>query len=404
MTTILYFDCFAGISGDMTIGALLDLGVDQTEFLRQLGSLKVEGYQIDITKKQVNGIASTDFDVIVPESHHKGKHHHPHRKLSDIEKIIDQGDIPDDAKHLSRKIFQRIAQSEARVHNVAVDEIHFHEVGAIDSIVDIVGAAICLHLLKPDRIYSSPLHVGSGTVKCAHGTLPVPAPATADILEGVPVYSTGLIGELVTPTGAGIIKTIADEFIPLPAMTARKTGYGCGKKRFEIPNTLRVFLGDEISADDTRTDTLVLLETNIDDLNPEVYSYLVPLLMEAGALDVYLTPIIMKKGRPGNIVSVLCDPGQEAEFEDRLFRETSTLGIRKYTVSRKCLKRESLSVNLPSGTVKVKAAYRNGELLKLAPEYEDCRKIAESRGIPIREIYHQALSRAHELIREGSSD
>jgi uncharacterized protein (TIGR00299 family) protein len=383
--TVLYFDCFSGISGDMTIGALLDLGLDQASFLAALESLSVDGYSLKISQKTSRGIATTDFDVII-ESDPKVHNHH-HRNLEDILQIIDNSAIDKTAKTLSRSIFETIAHAEAAVHQQSVDQVHFHEVGAIDSIVDIVGAAVCISMLKPDLIMASPLHVGSGTVTCAHGVLPVPAPATLKILEGIPIYATEVVGELVTPTGAAIIKHLASDFLPLPPMTIEKTGYGSGKKDFGHLNALRVMLGKmDISAALNR-ERLVLLETNIDDMNPETYSYLLPLVLEKGALDVYLTDVIMKKGRPGSQLTILCRPDEASIFENLLYDETTTLGIRKQIVERSSLERKMIDVETPFGKVPVKAAMRDGKPFRISPEYEVCRKIASEQGLPLREVY-----------------
>lgn len=259
--------------------------------------------------------------------------------------------------------------------------------GAIDSIVDIVGAAIAITMLNVDEIVASPLHVGTGTVKCAHGVLPVPAPATARILRGVPVYSTGVVGELVTPTGAAIIRNLATTFAPLPNMVIQEIGYGSGKKDMGIANLLRVVLGQTTSIENKSEDTISVIETNIDDMNPEVYSYLIPRFLEKGALDVFLTPIVMKKGRPGTKITVLCQTNQEATFEEALLMETTTLGTRKYQVQRSCLDRKVITIETPYGPVEVKQAFRNGQLIKSAPEYESCKTIAERENMPINEIY-----------------
>ncbi len=368
----------------MTLGALLDLGVDQKELFSQLDSLGVDGYELKAAKKQINGITGTDFNVII----NKTQPHH-HRHLNDIESIIDKGKIDGEAKKLAKHIFEVIARSEAKIHGKSIREIHFHEVGAIDSIVDIVGAAICISLIKPDKILSSPLHLGSGTISCAHGIMPVPAPATADILKGVPVYSNGVKGELVTPTGAAIIKSIVSDFGPLPAMTLDKTGYGAGKKQLDRPNLLRVFWGKDSEG---TGEELVLLETNIDDMNPEIYSYLLPLLLEKGAMDAYLTNIIMKKGRPGVILSVLCEPGTSKHLEELIFTETSTLGIRQLKLKRSCLDRVQSTIQSDMGPVIVKLAYKGGKLLKLAPEYEECRKLAQKKGLPLKTVYESITS------------
>ncbi len=386
----------SGISGDMTIGALLDLGIDQQVFLNKLKGINITGYQIGITKKLVNGISGTDFDVILEHHHHHEhnghSHHHPHRNLDDINKIIEDCQIDNKTKQIARDIFSKIAVAEAKVHGKTVDKIHFHEVGAIDSIIDILGTAICISILKPDKIYSSPLHLGSGTVKCAHGVIPVPAPATVEILKDVPIYSTGVKGELVTPTGAAIIKSLVDEFIQLPAMTLEKTGYGTGKKQYDIPNLLRVFLGTDNSNETNLSNKLIALETNIDDMNPETYSYLIPLLLEKGALDAYLTNVIMKKGRPGVMLNVLCQPENIEMMENILFTQTTTLGIRKTTVNRHCLERRPVMIKTELGEIQAKAAYKDGKLLKIAPEYEECRKLAEEKQIPIKDIYNMVIT------------
>ncbi|MCP4694479.1 MAG: nickel pincer cofactor biosynthesis protein LarC [Desulfobacterales bacterium] len=387
MGKILYFDCLSGISGDMTLGALLDLGLDPKVFLDDLAKIDLKGYRVDIKRKSVQGISGTDVDVVLEDQDHGKDHHHFHRNLNDIERIIDGSDIPSEAKDLSKTIFDRIARAEAKIHDKPMTEVHFHEVGAIDSIVDIVGTALCIARLGVDKIYASPLHLGTGFVECAHGTLPVPAPATVEILKGVPVYSTGVRGELVTPTGAAIIRSLAEDFVPLPPMTIQKTGYGAGKKDYGIANLLRVLQGTEETAHGARVHQLLMLETNMDDMNPETYSYLVPLLLDKGALDVFLTSIIMKKGRPGTKLSLLCRPEDYREFEDILFTETTTLGVRKSTVDRNCLDRKIVAVETQFGPVKVKAAFRDGKLLKVAPEYEECKRIALKKMLPLKQVY-----------------
>ncbi len=385
MQKVLYFDCFSGISGDMTIGALLDLGVDQASFLDSLKSLSVDGYSLKISQKTTRGIAATDFDVFIEPDTEAHTHHH--RNLEDILQIIENSSIDKEAKTLSRNIFETIARAEAEVHQQSLDQVHFHEVGAIDSIVDIVGAAICISMLKPDLIMASPLHVGSGTVTCAHGVLPVPAPATLKILEKIPIYATSVVGELVTPTGAAIIKHLASDFLPLPPMTIEKTGYGAGKKDFGHLNALRVLSGTMEASSALYRERLVLLETNIDDMNPETYSYLLPLVLEKGALDVYLTDVIMKKGRPGTQISILCQPQDVSIFENLLYDETTTLGIRKQIIERSSLERKMIDVETQFGKVQVKAAMRDGKPFRISPEYEVCRKIASEQGLPLREVY-----------------
>ena len=382
MSRILYFDCQSGISGDMTIGALLDLGIDTDKFARQLELLKLKGYELQITKKKVNGISATDFKVILTN---KKSHHHVN--LPAIERIIGSSGLSDQIKLLSKKIFRCIAEAEKNVHHLSIDQVHFHEVGAVDSIVDIVGTAICISMLKIYNIYSSPLHLGSGFVKCSHGLIPVPAPATVEILKGTPVYSTGIQGELVTPTGAAIVKTLAMQFTNLLPMKITKIGYGSGEKTYDIPNVLRVFLGQEVSLKESQPEELLLLETNIDDMNPEIYSFLFPLLFKKGALDVYLTNIVMKKGRPAVMLSVLCRQKNRAELENIIFTETTTLGIRRLVIQRDSLEREIITLNTKSGRIKAKAAFINGHMLRLSPEYEECKRIAEEQDMPLQKVY-----------------
>ncbi len=376
----------------MTIGALLDLGIDVDIFLSQLKKVKIDGYRIEIKKKQVNSITGTDFNVIIQDeknSHHNHNHNHPvHRNLNDIERIIEDNNLKSEVKDLSKKIFKHIALAEAKVHDKSLEEVHFHEVGAVDSIVDILGTAICISMLKVSKIYSSPLHLGTGFIECAHGVIPVPAPATVEILKDVPVYSTGIRGELVTPTGAAIIKSLADDFSSLPQIEIEKTGYGTGKKTFNIPNVLRIFLGKEKQNGTDKIDKLMILETNIDDINPEIYSYLVPLLFDRGALDVFLTNIIMKKGRPAVMLSVLCEPDKQFELENIIFTETTTLGIRRKPVDRRSLDRKIVTIETQFGKVSAKLAYKDGKLLRILPEYEECQRIAEERSIPLKEVYN----------------
>jgi uncharacterized protein (TIGR00299 family) protein len=399
MGRILYFDCFSGISGDMTVGALLDLGLDQADFHDQLSRLQLGGYRLDIAKKPKNGIMATDFNVILLDEYdhtHEPQHSHAlHRNLKDIEAIIDNSELVAEIKELSLKIFRRLAEAEAKVHGKEINEIHFHEVGAIDSIVDIVSTAICINMLKVDAIYASALNTGSGMVACAHGLLPVPAPATLEILKGVPVYSSGVQAELVTPTGAAIIKTLAQDFMALPPLLVESSGYGSGKRDLDHPNLLRVVLGSVLED----KGSLLLLETAIDDMSPEIYSYLFPLLMENGALDVYLTPIYMKKNRPGVLLTVLCRASDAHPLEEIIFRETTTLGIRKIAVERDELERESMIIESRWGLARIKVAGREGVILKYAPEYEDCQRIARKQGLPLKDVYAQLIDDAASVLK-----
>ena len=421
---ILYFDCFSGISGDMTIGALLDLGIDQDLFLAELNKIHLDEFEIEIKRGLKKGISGTDFTVHLThqehsheehtheheddhnhhehthEHHHDHSHEHEHthehhhtekphdhahtRNLSDIYKIIDSSDLSEYVKTASKKIFLIVAEAEAKIHAKTIDDVHFHEVGAVDSIVDIIGAAICVEMLQIDEIQCSEINLGSGFVYCEHGVFPVPAPATLEILKGVPVYSKNAKKELTTPTGAAILKALCSEFGSLPEFIIEKIGYGLGKRDMETPNVLRVIIGKKKSPS-----TLTMLETNIDNMNPEIYSYLFPKLLDNKALDVFVTPIIMKKNRPANILSVLCNEEMAGQLEEILFTETSTLGIRKYKVEREELQREFKNVTTRYGMITVKYAFRNGKLLKFTPEYEDCRLIAEKTNIPLIQIINE---------------
>lgn len=424
---ILYFDCFSGISGDMTIGALLDLGIDQQRFLAELSKIQLDEYEVEIKKGLKKGISGTDFTVHLhahehnhDEEHqhdhvqehkhdhshdhqhnhshgneHTHEHHHtekPHdhdhtRNLSDIYKIIDNSELSEYVKSASKKIFLIVAEAEAKIHAKTIDEVHFHEVGAVDSIVDIIGAAICVEMLQIDEIQCSEINLGSGFVHCEHGVFPVPAPATLEILTGVPVYSKNAKKELTTPTGAAILKALCSEFGSLPEFVIEKIGYGLGKRDMETPNVLRVIVGKRKSPS-----TLTMLETNIDNMNPEIYSYLFPKLLDNKALDVFVTPTIMKKNRPANILSVLCNEEMVEQLEDIIFTETSTLGIRKYKVEREELERKFEKVDTKHGEISVKFAFRNGKLLKFTPEYEDCRIISEKTKIPLIQIINEIRS------------
>jgi uncharacterized protein (TIGR00299 family) protein len=392
----LYFDCFAGISGDMTLGALLDLGLDKELFLKELDKLKLDGYEIELSKSMKNGIQGTDVNVMLTCDHkHKHHHHneddHHHRNLEDIEKIIDESLLNSYVKGLSKRIFNRVAKAEAKVHGTTIDRIHFHEVGAVDSIVDIVGTAICIDMLNVDRIMSSSLHDGVGFVKCQHGYIPVPAPATVEILKNgeVPFYSTGIENEMVTPTGAAIIAELADSFGNRPEMVIKRIGYGSGKRDMEIPNCLRVTLGE---MQYNFTDTAIVLECNIDDMSGEISGYVMGKLFENGAFDVFFTPIYMKKNRPGVKLSVICDDNEANKLEEIVLKETTTIGIRRYKVERKCMEREKVNIKIHGGTVKVKVSNIDG-IKKHSPEYEDCKKIAETTGLTLKEVFKLVDSR-----------
>lgn len=376
---ILYFDCFSGISGDMAVGALLDLGVPKDYLIENLKSLNIdEEYQIEIRKSNKNGIEGTDFYVFLKE---ENIHHHE-RNLKDIISIIDKSRITDGAKNIAKRIFNILAEAEAKVHGKSIDEVHFHEVGAVDSIIDIVGVAVCIDYLKPDKIISSYVNTGSGFVKCQHGILPVPAPATMNILKDVPIYSDERKFELTTPTGAAILKGLCSEFVEGINMKVKAVGYGCGKKNTEKPNVLRVILGEEDKEE------VVLLETTIDDMNPQFYGYVMDKLFEKGALDVYLTPVYMKKNRPGIVISVLVHENKEKSIIEVLFKETTTIGIRKFKIKRYELQREIKRVETEFGKVDFKISKYEGEIVNISPEFEDLKRISMERGLPLKDVYN----------------
>jgi len=373
---ICYFDAFSGISGDMTVGSLVDAGADGhalAEVLRSLGT-NAE-FRFEKTKRR--GISATKFHVDGGESR-------THRHLPHILKMIDQAELPDRAKENAARVFTRLGEAEAAVHGVPIEKVHFHEVGAADSIADIVGACLGLEMLGVEAVYCSPINTGSGTVNTEHGVLPVPAPATAALLAGKPVYAAGPAKELTTPTGAAIASTLALEFGPLPAMTVAATGYGAGGHDFpEQANVLRVLLGEASGA--TEATTVSIIEANIDDSSPEVLGYALDQLLEAGALDVSLSPLLMKKNRPGTLVRVVARPEDREALAAQLMRETSTIGLRIYAAERRVQSRRWVEVETPHGKVRVKVSESG-----FAPEYEDCKKLAQASGVPLKEVLAEA--------------
>lgn len=387
---VLYYHCFAGISGDMNLGAMLDLGVPSEHLLTELKKLGVAGYELEISEDKRQGISGTRCAVVAEESHH-------HRGLSDIEKIIRLSSLGDGVKECSIKIFRKLAEAEAAVHGVEVEKIHFHEVGAIDAIVDIVGAAICLAYLKPDAVLSSPVELGGGFVKCAHGSFPVPAPATVELLKGIPVTSGRVQYEAATPTGAAILASVVDEFVETTDFTVSATGYGIGfKDEKEIPNVLRVSLA-EVDEGKLREETgQLIVESNIDDMNPEYYDHVFELLFAAGAKDVFMTPIIMKKSRPAITLSVLCHSEDEQKIEEIILKETSTIGVRKYSVRKTVLERSTETIATEYGDVRVKSAFYKGKKIKSKPEHEDCKRIAKDSNLALSDVYALVERLMHE--------
>ncbi len=404
----LYYDCFCGISGDMHLGALLDAGVDPEYLQTELEKLRLDEFTLKIDKTARSGIAGTKADVVVKDYHHHGDGHHGNshhahaRGYRDIVGIIEASDLERSVKQLSIKIFTSLGEAEAAVHRSSIEDVHFHEVGAVDSIVDIVGAAVCLDFLQPDIIYSSPVQLGGGFVTCAHGKLPVPAPATVELLKNIPV-KTGLVEEeTTTPTGAAIIASVADFFTEKQAMNIHSVGYGFGTRELTVPNALRVFIGTvpaDTAADGGRTagryetEENLIIETNIDDMNPEMYGPLLETLLALGAKDVFYTPIIMKKTRPAVTVSVLVREEHQDSIIEALFKETSTFGVRIHSVTKQMLFRQSRSVETPYGEIRVKEGFLDGIRLKGKPEYEDCRHAASEHGVSFAEVYNSVITR-----------
>ena len=377
-----YFDCFSGISGDMALGALIDLGAPVDWLQNELSRLPLSGFRLAITPMMRNGIQATSVRVEIEDSGHS-------RDYKKIKSLLEGSPLSEDTKLKSLKIFEKLALAEARIHGCTPDEVHFHEVGGIDAIVDIVGTALCLEKLGIDRVISSRIPLGSGFVDCRHGRLPVPAPATIEILKEVPVYGSDAAAELVTPTGAAIITSLAKSFGPLPPMRVAKTGYGAGQRELpERPNLLRVVTGTaDAWAEGVTTDEITILETCIDDMNPELFGYLMERLFSDGALDVYWIPLYMKKNRPGTMVQVLCEEAGKDRLIQRLLSETTSLGVRYYKATRRILAREQLTIHTSFGEVRVKRVRDPDGSERLVPEFDVCRKIALKRDLPLRVVY-----------------
>ena len=381
---ILYFDCFAGASGDMILGALLSAGASLETIKKELATLPLCGYELQQAQVLKKGLSATRLLVEVKQAQQ------PHRSYRSIKEMLMTSELAAPVRDLSLAVFARLAAAEAKIHGRAPEEVHFHEVGAVDSIIDIVGAAAALTELNADKIYASPLHTGRGFVDCVHGRLPVPAPATLEVLAGAPVYAGEIEGELLTPTGAAIIATVA-EFGPLPLMAVRQIGYGAGLKDLPIPNVLRVIVGDSADSGTAMHEQITVLETAIDDQNPEFYGYIMERLFAAGALDVTLTPLYMKKNRPGVLLTVLVEAAQEEAVTAVIFQETTTLGLRRSKADKLRLARRLQTVDTPYGSVRIKIAEQNGQVCNAAPEFADCAALARQQQVPLKEVYQAAL-------------
>ncbi len=390
---IAYFDCIAGISGDMALGALLDAGADLEDLRRELERLPLEPFELEVQEVDDQGIRATRVAVRAAAAG-------VIRTYASIRALLDAAGLPSEALRLAQRIFLRLAQAEARVHRKEVDLVTFHEIGAVDSIVDITGTALALTQLGIERVFASQIPTGLGMTRTEHGALPIPAPAVLELLRGAPLYSKGVPVELVTPTGAAILAATADGFGEIPPMRVQSVGYGAGSHRLEFPNVLRVLVGESASSREepsaaSETEE-VLLETNIDDLNPELYEYVLDRLLEAGAQDAWLTPIVMKKSRPAVTVRVLCSPERAEAMAAILFRETGTLGVRSSPVGKRALGRDTIKVETRWGTVAVKVAYLDGRPVTVAPEFEDCARVAREAGVAAREVYQESTRLARE--------
>jgi pyridinium-3,5-bisthiocarboxylic acid mononucleotide nickel chelatase len=381
-----YFDCFSGISGDMTLGAVVDAGCPLETLRDGLQGLEVPGWTISAEKVWKNGMAAT-FVRVTTEDQTK------HRSLSAILEILDKAPLSQSVRQNASAIFRKLGEAEASVHDVPLQKIHFHEVGAVDAIVDIVGASIGFRALGIEKFSCSPLNVGGGTAKMAHGILPLPAPATAKLLEGKPTYSNGVEKELVTPTGAAIVATLCDSFGPQPAMSVSSIGYGAGALDLEgQPNVVRIMVGEAAEKVVPGFDEeIAVIEANFDDMNPQIYGYFMEKALAAGALDVYTTPVQMKKNRPGTLLTLLCKPAETNALMSLVFAETTTLGARTYRAQRRTLPRETVKVHTRFGDVQVKLARVNGAICHVAPEYEDCRKLATEKNVPLQQVINEAL-------------
>ncbi len=392
---ILYYDCFSGISGDMNLGAMLDLGIKSDVLLTELQKLSLEGWKINVSHDQRHGITGTRVTVITEHEEDMDQargHHHHHRNFKDIEAIVMNSSLSPEVKELSMKIFRRIAEAEAEVHNVAIDKIHFHEVGALDSIIDIVGAAVCYISLGVEKVYVSDVELGSGIVRCEHGLLPVPAPATARIIAGFPVHKDGVDFEATTPTGAAILASLAEPAPPALKFKINSTGYGIGQKdNPALPNVLRVFLA-ETENNTSLAHKSYMVECNLDDMNPELSDHISARLFEKGAQDIFFSHIIMKKGRPAFALSVICEEEKLDAVKEVIFTETTTIGLRIIPFFKETLSREFEEIETRFGKVMIKKSFYNNRLVSAKPEADRCAAIAAETGLPMKQVMQEIMA------------
>mgnify|MGYP001034946595 CR=1 FL=1 len=391
---IAYFDCFSGISGDMTLGALLDAGLPFEVLKNELDKLPLKNYSLRAEKVKKSGIAATKVRIHAEE---KGVI----RYWTNIKNLIDDSDLNETVKVKSKEVFLALARAEAKIHRKRLNNIHFHEVGATDSIIDIVGVAIGLNYLKVEKVFASSIATGMGLIKTEHGIIPLPSPATLEILKDVPIYSGGTNVELTTPTGASIIKTYAEKFGEIPPLKITSTGYGAGARDLETPNVLRIILGEMIlSSKDADEDEVVVIDTNIDDMNPEFYEFVMEKLFDAGALDVWITPVYMKKNRPGTALSILAPLQKEEEILDTIFKETSTLGVRTSRKVRRKILREIITVSTKFGKARVKIGRFKNQTVSISPEYEDCARLAKEKNTAVKEVYNEIKHIAEKMLKK----
>jgi uncharacterized protein (TIGR00299 family) protein len=385
---VLYFDCFSGAAGDMILGSLIDAGVPLAEVRGALGSLAIEPDVVWTDRVVRAGVSATKFCV---KGEDGGEHSHPHRHLKGVYKLIDGSALSAPGKDRAKALFERLGAAEAAIHGTTMEKVHLHEVGALDSIIDIVGSVFALEYLGVDDVVSSPLNVGSGTVKAAHGNYPVPAPATLRLLEGVPVYAGEQKAELVTPTGALLVSSYAKSYGPVPPMTVKQIGYGAGTRDFpDTPNVLRVLVGEGGPKGVAHT-SVVVIECEIDDMNPQIFGALMDRLLAEGALDVFYTSVQMKKNRPGTLLTIIAPPERRERLTSIVFTETTSIGVRYREMMRECLDRDTVTVDTPFGAVRMKVARRNGLVLNSSPEFDDCARIARERGVPLKDVQAAAL-------------
>ncbi|OGP72316.1 MAG: TIGR00299 family protein [Deltaproteobacteria bacterium RBG_16_50_11] len=392
---IAYFDCFSGASGDMILGSMVDAGLSPRLLRQELNKLHLPFVQIKMRKVMRGGIGGTQALV-----EGKGEKRH-HRNLKEMLKVIDRSDLEPEIKEKSREIFKRIASVEAKIHRERVEEIHFHEIGGLDSVVDIVGAIWGLREMGIEKVYVSKVNVGTGFIKSAHGILPVPAPASLSLMKGKPIYSTGVERELLTPTGAALLTSLGSEFGPMPPLKVEKIGYGAGRDDLPQPNLLRLIIGD--AEPDSRGERVTLIETNIDDMNPQFYDYLMEKLFEMGAQDAFLTPILMKKNRPATLLTVICPSEKRASFIKFLIQETTTLGLRWREEERAKADREILVHETKYGKIHFKLARWEGKVVNLTPEYEDCKRLALRRKVPLKEVFEAARKEGMKILERAKS-